>query len=115
MHWAQQGTVTGASASATGRVTAVRCVCLVTPEWQRALLTDPQTSGGLLVACAAESEAEVLAAFRKQGFDAACRIGQMVAGKGVGVERKERNLSVDPSYQALVCISVKGALAPVPM
>jgi len=49
-------------------------------EWQRLLLTDPQTSGGLLVSCAPESEAEVLAIFRRQGFADACRIGSMVAG-----------------------------------
>ena len=55
------------------------------PDWQRALITDPQTSGGLLVACSADTEAAVLAEFRKQGFDAACRIGRMVAGQGVTV------------------------------
>ena len=86
LHWARQGTVTGASArNWAGYGSEVRLPGDM-PEWQRALLTDPQTSGGLLVACAAESEAEVLAAFRKQGFDAACRVGQMVAGQGVGVK-----------------------------
>ena len=55
-------------------------------EWQKLLLTDPQTSGGLLVSCSADTEAEVLAEFRKHGFDAACRIGSMVAGQGVSVE-----------------------------
>jgi len=49
-------------------------------EWQKLLLTDPQTSGGLLVSCAPESEAEVLAIFKRQGFAEACRIGSMVAG-----------------------------------
>ena len=56
------------------------------PDWQRALLTDPQTSGGLLVSCSADTEAEVLAEFRKQGFDSARRIGRMVAGQGVSIE-----------------------------
>jgi selenide,water dikinase len=56
------------------------------PDWQRVLITDPQTSGGLLIACSADAEAEVLAEFRKHGFGTACRIGQMVAGQGVGVE-----------------------------
>lgn len=32
-----------------------------TPDWQRKLLTDPQTSGGLLIACAPEVVAPVLA------------------------------------------------------
>ncbi len=50
------------------------------PEWQRKLLCDPQTSGGLLVACAASEEGKVLAAFREQGFGAARVIGKTVAG-----------------------------------
>jgi hypothetical protein len=33
-----------------------------------------------------DTEAEVLAEFRKQGFDSARRIGRMVAGQGVSVE-----------------------------
>ena len=41
----------------------------------RALLTDPQTSGGLLVACAPEAVDEVLAVFRRQGFGQAAVIG----------------------------------------
>jgi len=49
-------------------------------DWQKQLLTDPQTSGGLLVSCSPESEAEVLDIFRRQGFADACRIGSMVAG-----------------------------------
>jgi selenide,water dikinase len=49
-------------------------------EWQQKLVTDPQTSGGLLVACAAESADEVLAAFRADGFDQAAVIGRMAAG-----------------------------------
>ena len=47
---------------------------------ERALLTDPQTSGGLLVSCAPEIEAEVLSLFRKQGFERAAVIGEMHAG-----------------------------------
>jgi len=47
---------------------------------QKALLTDPQTSGGLLVACAPEAVDEVLAIFRSEGFDEAAVVGEMVAG-----------------------------------
>jgi selenide, water dikinase len=83
--WAAQGTVTGASArNWTGYGSEIR-LPEGAPAWQRALITDPQTSGGLLVACSADSEAAVLAEFRKQGFAAACRIGRMVAGQGVSV------------------------------
>ena len=48
-------------------------------EWQQKLITDPQTSGGLLVACAAECVDEVLAAFAADGFDAQ-PIGRLGAG-----------------------------------
>ena len=48
---------------------------------ERALLTDPQTSGGLLIACAPEVAAEVLAVFRQQGFDRAAVIGEIKAGE----------------------------------
>jgi selenide,water dikinase len=46
----------------------------------RALLTDPQTSGGLLVACAPEAVDEVLAVFRDEGFERAAVIGRIVPG-----------------------------------
>ncbi|MDX5445731.1 MAG: selenide, water dikinase SelD [Zoogloeaceae bacterium] len=40
------------------------------PEWLATLVTDPQTSGGLLIACDPSSEADVLAAIRDaQGHD----------------------------------------------
>ncbi|WP_082584442.1 selenide, water dikinase SelD [Noviherbaspirillum sp. Root189] len=51
----------------------------VTPV-QQALLTDPQTSGGLLVSCTAESVEEVLALFRKEGFEDAQVVGEIVDG-----------------------------------
>jgi selenide,water dikinase len=47
------------------------------PEWQRKLLCDPQTSGGLLVACASEAADEVLQAFREEGFAGARVIGKI--------------------------------------
>jgi selenide,water dikinase len=47
---------------------------------QRALLTDPQTSGGLLVSCDPGSVDEVLALFAREGFDQAAVIGRMEQG-----------------------------------
>jgi selenide,water dikinase len=47
---------------------------------ERNLLTDPQTSGGLLVACDAASVNDVLGIFHDQGFAAACVIGEMTSG-----------------------------------
>ncbi|HEX6138504.1 MAG TPA: selenide, water dikinase SelD [Casimicrobiaceae bacterium] len=56
-------------------------------ERERALLTDPQTSGGLLVACAPLAADAVVDLFRRQGFAAAAPIGRFVAGApGVSVE-----------------------------
>ncbi|HSG93065.1 MAG TPA: selenide, water dikinase SelD [Methylotenera sp.] len=49
-------------------------------EWQRKLLCDPQTSGGLLVSCKPEAVEEVLAAFNADGFNHAAVIGTMQAG-----------------------------------
>ncbi|SAL49425.1 selenophosphate synthetase [Caballeronia cordobensis] len=46
----------------------------------RALLTDPQTSGGLLVSCAPEAVNDVLAIFRADGFEDASVIGEMTDG-----------------------------------
>jgi selenide,water dikinase len=53
--------------------------------WQQNLLTDPQTSGGLLISCAPEQEAEVLAILNQDGFTSAKKIGQFVAGTGLSV------------------------------
>jgi selenide,water dikinase len=46
----------------------------------RKLLTDPQTSGGLLVACAPQVADAVLNRFRAEGFAEAAVIGRMEAG-----------------------------------
>ncbi|MEV4782726.1 selenide, water dikinase SelD [Burkholderia sp. LMU1-1-1.1] len=47
---------------------------------QHMLLTDPQTSGGLLVSCDEGSVDEVLALFRREGFGEAAVIGRMAEG-----------------------------------
>jgi selenide,water dikinase len=49
-------------------------------EWQRKLLTDPQTSGGLLVACAPEAVSQVLETFKAKGFERAAVIGKLAKG-----------------------------------
>ena len=48
----------------------------------QALLSDPQTSGGLLVSCSRQDAMEVLRIFREHGFADAAVIGQMVEGQG---------------------------------
>jgi len=50
------------------------------PAWQKNLLTDPQTSGGLLVACDKASAPRVLETFKRQGFKYACEIGGLSPG-----------------------------------
>jgi selenide,water dikinase len=77
---AAQGLVTGASArNWSGYATDVDLGNGV-GETERALLTDPQTSGGLLVACAPSDVEDVLAIFRREGFDRAATIGEIVSG-----------------------------------
>ena len=79
---AAQGMVTGAS----GRNWAGYGHDVSLPDGfgavDRALLTDPQTSGGLLVACAPEAVDEVLAIFRRDGFAQAAVIGRVDEGPG---------------------------------
>ena len=48
---------------------------------ERNLLTDPQTSGGLLVSCEPAAVENVLAVFKAEGFDDAMVIGEMTSGK----------------------------------
>ncbi|OGA05383.1 MAG: selenide, water dikinase SelD [Betaproteobacteria bacterium RIFCSPLOWO2_02_FULL_62_17] len=79
------GVFTGASTrNWTGYASEIRLAAGM-EEWQKQLLTDPQTSGGLLVACAPQSEAAVLAVFARQGFADARRIGTFAEGAGLSV------------------------------
>ena len=85
---AAQGMVTGASGrnwaaygsevSLSPRLSAV----------EQDLLTDPQTSGGLLVSCAPEAVAEVLATFHRHGFTEAAEVGQICAPDLSGIRLK---------------------------
>jgi selenide, water dikinase len=50
------------------------------PSIAQALLTDPQTSGGLLIACSRDSVADVLAIMHADGFAEARIIGELDAG-----------------------------------
>jgi len=49
------------------------------------LLSDPQTSGGLLVACAPETAAQVMEVFTRHGFAAATVVGELVARMPEGI------------------------------
>lgn len=54
-------------------------------EWQQNLLSDPQTSGGLLISCSPEATEQVLDILRTDGFNQAQKIGQFVQGSGLSV------------------------------
>ena len=80
LEFAREGIATGASGrNWTGYGTRVKLGAgLGEPE--RAVLTDPQTSGGLLVACDPKTVDQVLAIFRDEGFERAAVVGEIVAG-----------------------------------
>ncbi|HEX8232174.1 MAG TPA: selenide, water dikinase SelD [Caulobacteraceae bacterium] len=48
--------------------------------WRRDLLTDPQTSGGLLIAAGPDAAARVLEMAREQGFGGAAVVGRLAEG-----------------------------------
>ena len=77
---AREGFVTGASHRNWGAFGADVDLPSDFPEWRRHLLTDPQTSGGLLVTCANEWAEAILARIRAAGYPAAALIGRMEAG-----------------------------------
>jgi selenide,water dikinase len=81
--FARDGVFTGASGrNWAGYGKNVRLDAALGDAEQR-VLTDPQTSGGLLVACAPDAVERVLAAFRADGFMDAAVIGEMVDGAPV--------------------------------
>jgi len=80
-HLAQQGHATGASARNWDSYGASVELASELSDWQRKLLCDPQTSGGLLVACDPASAAAVLDLFRREGFGEARAIGRMREGE----------------------------------
>ena len=76
---AAQGFITGASTRNWDSYGSDVSLGAGLSDADAALLTDPQTSGGLLVACAPDTVASVLAAFAADGFDAA-EIGRVESG-----------------------------------
>ncbi len=84
---AARGFVTGASARNWAGYGAEVALPPGFGSTEQALLTDPQTSGGLLVSCAPGMVDEVLAVFRRHGFEAACVVGQMEAAVADGGPR----------------------------
>ena len=79
---ATEGFVTGASGRNWAGYGADVALPAGFAEVDRALLTDPQTSGGLLVACSPAALDEVLAIFRRHGFEQAAVVGDISAASG---------------------------------
>ena len=77
---ASDGFVTGASGRNWAAYGGEVRVAQGLPATTQNLLSDPQTSGGLLVACAPETVKEVLAIFEREGFGAAAVVGHVGAG-----------------------------------
>lgn len=77
LQWAREGIATGASGRNWAGYGARVALAPVFDDWKRNLLTDPQTSGGLLVSCRPDAVDDVLRIFLDEGFDRAARIGTM--------------------------------------
>ena len=80
--WARGGFVTGASKRNWASYGAGVDLPAGLEPWRVDLLTDPQTSGGLLVACATAEAEAVLASIAAAGYPAARIVGSVRAGDG---------------------------------
>src|SRR5687767_1804634 len=80
LDWVKQGIATGASERNWKGYGHELDLPAGFPEWKRKLLSDPQTSGGLLVSCSQDSVPDVLKTFAAKGFGEAKVIGKVAAG-----------------------------------
>jgi len=77
---AAAGAVTGASGRNWAAYGGEIALPMAFSATHQALLSDPQTSGGLLVSCARDATEEVLAIFHRHGFAKATVIGEVREG-----------------------------------
>ncbi len=77
---AQSGTATGASARNWDGYGSSMLLPEGFAKWKQNMLSDPQTSGGLLIACAPEAAQQVLDLLHAQDFGDAAVIGSLAAG-----------------------------------
>src|SRR5690606_31578573 len=78
---AQAGVRTGASVRNWAAYGGAVTLGAELPEWRRDLLTDPQTSGGLLIAVAPKAAEAVMALVKGMGFASAHRVGRVREGE----------------------------------
>lgn len=72
---AKRDVVTGASGRNWNSYSSRIRLAAEAAPWQQALVSDPQTSGGLLVSCRPDAMQDVLQAFHASGFERAAAIG----------------------------------------
>jgi selenide,water dikinase len=77
----QQGFVTGASGRNWASYGDGIDLATGFPEWRRHLYTDPQTSGGLLIACEADQADAILRGVVEDGYRYARIIGRVEKGE----------------------------------
>lgn len=77
---AQAGFAPGAAERNWGSYGSSVSLAAEMPLWQKNILCDPQTSGGLLVACAPAALDDVMGIFKTHGFASAQPIGRLVDG-----------------------------------
>lgn len=80
---AEKGYVTGASGRNWASYGESVTLSSGVTDWQRHILSDPQTSGGLLVSCASVGAEAILRKIVEAGYPSARIIGHMLAGQPV--------------------------------
>ncbi|MDH5339689.1 MAG: selenide, water dikinase SelD, partial [Rubrivivax sp.] len=85
-----QGFVTGASARNWAGYGADVTLPAGFADEDQVLLTDPQTSGGLLVCCDAAAVGEVMDVFRRHGFATVAEVGEITAAGAAGARVEVR-------------------------
>lgn len=83
LDWTKQGVFTGASTRNWASYGMSVACPETSPDWLQRLLTDPQTSGGLLVTCTPEAADSILSELRASGHAKAAIIGCIEAGEPV--------------------------------
>jgi selenide,water dikinase len=90
---ARAGVLTGASSRNWANCRDEASVGEAIDDIATAVLCDPQTSGGLLVACAPEAATEVLDVFNTRGFSQAAVIGSFSTGAARVIVNSKRSHS----------------------
>ena len=83
---AEQGFITGASNRNWASYGQEVQLAANLSSTAQALLTDPQTSGGLLVSCSPDTVDQVLSTFHQMGFEQAAVVGHISAGSGLHIQ-----------------------------